>query len=135
MVSSQQRENILKSWSGTKTEFIPYTSHATAIKHMLDSTVLLLIIPDHQTNKSIITGKLFEYLASGKPVICLGPVDGDAARILRKRAWESVLIIYDSKGISKYLKVLISNPEISEKISPSIYSRENLVKRVVTLLS
>ncbi len=97
--------------------------------------MLLLIIPDHQTNKSIITGKLFEYLASGKPVICLGPVDGDAAGIIRETGHGKTFDYYDSEGISEYIKVLISNPEITEKSSPSIYSRENLVKRVVTLLS
>ncbi len=51
---------------------------------MMSSTLLLLIIPDHHSNKSILTGKLFEYLASGKSVLCLGPVDGDAAEILER---------------------------------------------------
>jgi glycosyltransferase involved in cell wall biosynthesis len=135
MVSSEQREDILSSPSGPAAEFIPYTDHKTAIKYMVSSTVLLLIIPFHQTNKSIITGKLFEYLASGKPIICLGPVDGDAAGIIRETGHGETFDYYDSEGISDYIKVLISNPEITEKSSPSIYSRENLVKRVVTLLS
>ncbi len=135
MVSPAQREDILNSPAGPTAEFIPYTDHKTAIKHMLSSTVLLLIIPYHQTNKSIITGKLFEYLASGKPIICLGPVDGDAAGIIRETGHGETFDYFDSESISEYIKVLISNPEINEKASPSIYNRENLVKRVVTLLS
>jgi hypothetical protein len=31
----------------------------------------------------ILTGKFFEYLATGRPILCIGPTDGDAAEILR----------------------------------------------------
>ena len=49
---------------------------------MLSSSVLLLVIAKHPGNRSFLSGKLFEYIAAGKPVLCLGPVDGDAAFIL-----------------------------------------------------
>ena len=134
MVSSRQKENILNDTGGSKAEFVPYVNHKTVIKHLASSTALLLIIPDDQSNRSIITGKLFEYLASGKPVICLGPVDGDAAGILSKCGHGKTFAYDDTDGISGYIKVLIANPEITEKTSTVIYSRENLVKKVVSLL-
>jgi hypothetical protein len=34
--------------------------------------------------KGIVTGKLFEYLAVRRPVLCIGPEDGDAAHILKE---------------------------------------------------
>jgi hypothetical protein len=32
----------------------------------------------------ILTGKFFEYLAARRPILCIGPPDGDAAKILEK---------------------------------------------------
>lgn len=65
-------------------EFVSYVIHSEAITLMERSHVLLLVIPDHDTSKSILTGKLFEYLAVGCPILGIGPVDGDAANILNE---------------------------------------------------
>jgi len=133
-VSSGQKESILSALSNSNVEFNPYADHSKAIKSMADSTVLLLIIPDHQSSKSIITGKLFEYLASGKPVICLGPVDGDAADILEESGHGKTFGYLDTRNIYEYLNFLYLNPAGTFKSAPAIYARENLVKRVVELL-
>jgi len=133
-VSSGQKESILSALSNSNVEFNPYADHSKAIKSMADSTVLLLIIPDHQSSKSIITGKLFEYLASGKPVICLGPVDGDAADILEESGHGNTFGYLDTRNIYEYLNSLYLNPVGTFKSAPAIYARENLVKRVVSLL-
>jgi len=134
VVSPEQKEMISSAAGPSNIEFIPFSAHSTAVRNMLDTSVLLLIIRDHQNSGSIITGKLFEYLASGKPVICLGPVDGDAAGIIQETGHGKTFNYYDSEGISEYLLFLSSNPEIIEKGSPEIYSRENLAKRVIALL-
>ena len=133
-VSTEQKELIISGAGKLNTEFIPYSDHSAAIRYMLDTSALLLIIPDHHSSRSIITGKLFEYLASGKPIICLGPADGDAAQILEETGHGKTFNYNDSEGIAEYLQILVSNPEITEKVSPSIYSRENLVKRLIALL-
>jgi hypothetical protein len=101
---------------------------------MADSTVLLLIIPDHQSNKSIITGKLFEYIAAGKPVICLGPLDGDAAEIINDTGHGMTFSYSDSKGISDYLSSLISGVTFIEKLSPKVFSRIELTKKLISVL-
>ena len=67
---------------------------------MMESSVLLLIIPDHHSNRSIITGKLFEYLASGKPILCIGPEDGDAADIINTAGNGKCAGYNDTEGIS-----------------------------------
>jgi hypothetical protein len=101
---------------------------------MLNTSVLLLIIPDHQSNKSIITGKLFEYNASGKPIICLGPLDGDAAGIIGNTEYGKTFSYMDSKGISEYLIQLISGKSITQKNSNAFYSRRELTKKIIPLL-
>ena len=65
-------------------EFISHVSHDEAIKYMMHSTLLLLVIPEVENNKGILTGKLFEYLNTRKPIIGLGPEDGDAAAIINE---------------------------------------------------
>ena len=65
-------------------EFISHVSHDEAIEYMVKSTMLLLVIPEVFNNKGILTGKLFEYLNTRKPILGLGPEDGDAAAIINE---------------------------------------------------
>jgi hypothetical protein len=46
-----------------------YVSHGEAIAHQRRSQVLLLIEIDSEDTKSIIPGKLFEYMVSNRPII------------------------------------------------------------------
>ncbi len=66
--------------------FTPYIPHnQVANVHQSSSVLLLLLMPDSEPRaKGLVTGKLFEYMASGRPILCIGPEDGDAARILRE---------------------------------------------------
>jgi len=133
---SQKQKDLIQSKTGASiVEFIPYVDHTEAIKYMLNTSVLLLIIPDHQSNKSIITGKLFEYLASGKPIVCLGPADGDAAVIIEITGHGITFSYADSKGISEYLSTLISGISIIEKRSPEVFSRMELTRKIIPLFS
>jgi len=134
-VSSRQKELIKSYLTGSEIEFHPYADHSSAINYMLDTTILLLVIPEHHSSKGIITGKLFEYLASGKPVLSLGPTDGDAAYIIEECGHGKTFNYSDIGGISEYLKTLVKDPKISEKMSPSAYRRDNLVKKIVQLLT
>lgn len=65
-------------------ELNPFVSHDEAVKQMIHSDRLLFIIPKVEDNELILTGKLFEYLASETQMISIGPEKGDAAEILRK---------------------------------------------------
>jgi glycosyltransferase involved in cell wall biosynthesis len=133
-VSPVQKEKILKKLGTESTKFIPYVSHNEAINYMMSSSVLLLIIPDHHSNRSILTGKLFEYLASGKPVLCLGPGDGDAAAILSESGTGKTFAYNDFVSIAAYLSVLlnvISNPP-DNKIKK--FSRKELTNLLTSIL-
>jgi glycosyltransferase involved in cell wall biosynthesis len=133
-VSPKQKELVLSGTAKSSVDFIPYVDHTIAINYMLGTTVLLLIIPDHQSNKSIITGKLFEYIASGKPVLCIGPTDGDAAEIIKDAGNGSTFKYNDSSGIRDFLSAIIDNPLIREEHNISSYSRKNLTSKLVTIL-
>ena len=133
---SKSQKDLIQSKSGDSIlEFIPYVNHTAAIQYMLKTSVLLLIIPDHKSNKSIITGKIFEYIASGKPIICIGPLDGDAAGIIGNKEYGKTFSYMDSKGISEYLASLISEKPVLERTSSEVYSRKELTGKIIPLLS
>jgi glycosyltransferase involved in cell wall biosynthesis len=113
-------------------QFISYVEHKEAVKYMQEATVLLMIIPEIENNKGILTGKLFEYLATGNPILNIGPKDGDAAEILKENG---VSITLNSNESEKMLEfILNSNRKIELKARSDKFSRRNLTKEMVELI-
>ena len=81
-VGEQATNTIHKLKLNDAVELHPYKPHSEAVQTMLNSDILLLIIPEISENKGILTGKLFEYIATDNPIILIGPKDGNAAQIL-----------------------------------------------------
>ena len=63
-------------------KFHGYIPHLEAKKEMQRSDFLLLVIPDTTDNELILTGKIFDYIAAKKPILCIGPIPGDASDIV-----------------------------------------------------
>lgn len=64
--------------------FTPYTRMQDAIKTMIHSDLLLLIIPNTTGNHGILSLKVFDYIGSGRPILAYGPINGDAARLINE---------------------------------------------------
>ena len=74
-------DRLRNSWSMLHVEGgIPH-AEISQVLHRAD--VLLLLIPDTPQADLIVTGKVFEYLRSLKPILCLGAPNGEAANIIR----------------------------------------------------
>ncbi len=84
-------------------ELISYVPHAEVTSLMSASDLLLFVVPQSRNNKLIITGKLFEYLASGTPLLSVGPVDGDAAAILTDTRREGMIDYHDKEVFKQKL--------------------------------
>lgn len=76
-----------------------FLSHDKAIEQMMSSATLLFLIPKSENNHLIITGKLFEYLASSKPILAIGP-SGNASVILSESE-RGIMMAYDNYGYMK----------------------------------
>jgi hypothetical protein len=126
---------ILSEIPGSLVEFNPYLNHDDAVKFILGSSVLLLIIPDHRSNKSIVTGKLFEYMAAARPVLCIGPSDGDASLIIEKTGAGKTFGYFDGEEITEFLKNINKFTVNSDRSRAIKYSRINLTGEVVQILN
>ncbi|ESU18509.1 glycosyl transferase, group 1 family protein [Flavobacterium cauense R2A-7] len=115
-----------------------YVSHQEAIEHQRKSQVLLLIEIDSEDTKSIIPGKLFEYMVSERPILAIGPKDADFATIL-KQTNTGVFALYDEKDKVKETLLAYFNLYVEKnlKVHPvglQQYSRKNLTKDLAALL-
>jgi glycosyltransferase involved in cell wall biosynthesis len=134
-VSERTRKMLESDIPEKNIEFLPYAAHNEAIEYMRSSSLLLLIIPLHESNKSIITGKIFEYLASGKPILCLGPVDGDAADIINKCNAGKTFVYYDTVKISEFVTRSENHPIEYDIQAVQSFSRLNLGKSMAEVLN
>jgi len=80
-----------------------YVSHKDAIQAMVESKFLLLVIPNTTNNNGIVTGKIFEYIRSYTPIICIAPHDSDAANIIRDTKSGQIFDYHDTNGIVNFI--------------------------------
>ena len=69
---------------------------------MISSATLLFLIPKSENNHLIITGKLFEYLASSKPILAIGPL-GNASSILSESNGDDMIDYDNYKAMKQQL--------------------------------
>ena len=115
--------------------FNNHVKHKESINLLLASDMLLLVIPKISNNKGILTGKLFEYLGARKPILCIGPTDGDAAKIIEECKAGKTFDYSDENGIYDFIETYMSNEFIFENKNHLNYSRRNLTKTLSKILN
>ena len=116
-----------------------YVSHQEAVEHQRKSQVLLLIEINSEETKSIIPGKLFEYMVSERPIIAIGPEGSDFAEIITATN-TGVFFMYDEKKRLKALLLEYYNQYKNQNLKVHAvglqqYSRKNLTEKLVKLIS
>jgi glycosyltransferase involved in cell wall biosynthesis len=118
---------------------IDYLSHSEAIAKQESSQVLLLLINNSGNAKGILTGKFYEYLAAKRPILGVGPTDGDAAQVLHETGGGVMVGFSDEiatkKVILDYYKLYKSNSLIIKTESVEKYSRKSLTEQLAILLN
>lgn len=102
-VGSRIREEILSTGLEDIVEFVDYVSHSEAVRIMHEAAALLLVVEPFQNNLGMITGKLYEYVASGTPVLAIGPPGGDAANLLDETDAGRLFARDDVQAMSDFL--------------------------------
>lgn len=89
--------------AGLDLERTGYVSHAEAVREMAGASLLLLATEPQRAEAGHIPGKLFEYMASGTPVLGLGDPEGDAAAMLRQTGAGQMFARDDVEGVATHL--------------------------------
>ena len=127
-------ENQLKEYLN----LVGYVSHKEAVAHQRKSQVLLLIEINSEDTKSIIPGKLFEYMVSNRPIVAIGPQGSDFADIVTQTN-TGVFFDYSEKAklksvILDFFNQFLEGKLQSHGIGLQQYSRKNLTKQLAQLI-
>ena len=114
-----------------------YQPHSTAIEEQRKASILILPLRKEPEYKAVLPGKLFEYLASGRPVLGIGQPDGAMSMILNKTNTGVVVDWEDKISMKKYIddcwkahldgNLTINDGEISA------FTRRNLTRQMAEL--
>jgi len=87
---------------GDRLELRPYVPRREALALQRDSEALLLLVPRSDgRGRFVISTKVFEYLAAGRPVLAAVPEDGAAAAVVRETGAGLVVPPDDPAGIAE----------------------------------
>lgn len=119
-------------------ERISYLPHNQAVRQMASSAVLLLAINKTPDAAGILTGKLFEYLAVKRPILCTTPVKGDSVRVIAETG-SGTCIGYDGAKSAKdeilRLYELFQRGELNlENPKPERYTRRDQAGQIADIL-
>lgn len=120
------------------TRFTDTVPHEKLMNIYASSAVLLLILTGYKDAEGYMPGKLFEYLATGLPVLGVGPVAGDAADLmLRAKAGEMVESTDEQKMIDILQNFYLVWKDERERhdITQTGYSRREITERLTGILN
>lgn len=129
-------ESIEKYGFKDKIEIIQYIPHDQIVTHLFSANLLYLPLNNTPNAKGVLSGKFFEYLATGIPILGIGHPSGDAAEIMRETSAGFICDFDDEEKLKAYVMDVFSH-NTDEKIDQQkrdVYSRKSLTKKLVELL-
>ncbi|AFN74387.1 glycosyl transferase, group 1 [Melioribacter roseus P3M-2] len=119
-------------------KLLPHLSRSETLKKMHRSQVLLLILNDMPNVNGRLPGKLFEYLASRRPILVVGPEESDASEIVTRA---NAGVTCDFRDYEKTRKTVTELYEkfkkkelASNETDISEYTNRNLTKKLAGYL-
>ncbi|WP_160339599.1 glycosyltransferase family 4 protein [Myroides sp. LoEW2-1] len=115
-----------------------YINHKDSLLQMRSSQVLLLVEIDSDDTKSIVPGKLFEYMASERPILAIGPEESDFFEIIQQTNTGKIAL-YSEKD--KIRDIILAYFELYQQNKLQVYamglqyfSRKRLTERLAAII-
>ena len=122
-------------------EDLGYLSHQQALQLMKSSTVLLLVNPVTTQEEMVIPGKIYEYLAAGKPIINISKTSAETATIISACNTGRTFNRNEKAALEDYLTELVttwqSNKTLDIKNNSQLvqqYSRQEITHQLMALI-
>lgn len=133
-------DNLSENGLADNVEHTSYMPHKEVLQMAFNAAVLILPLNDTPNVAGIIPGKIFEYLALEKPILCIGPEDGDSARIIKETKSGKVVNFEDKDKmvsiISEYYSEFKKHKTIGLKnTNINIYSRRELTDKMTAVIN
>lgn len=127
--------DVAASFSGTsaQVEYLPYQPHGQAIRYMVSSDLLLLLLPVKNSD-GVLTGKFFEYLASRRPILLIQPEESEAGKMILRLEAGAVFDSGNADGLAKYLAACTENKPSVAVDDLDRFSREHLAGEMAKLI-
>ena len=114
-----------------------YQPHTVAVEQQRKASLLILPLRKEPEYKAVLPGKLFEYLASWRPVLGIGQPDGAMSMILNTTKTGVVFDWEDRTSIARFIDLCWKNHLegrlIVEDADISQFTRHNLTRRMAQL--
>ena len=116
-----------------------YQPHSVAVAEQRKASLLILPLRKEPEYKAVLPGKLFEYLASWRPVLGIGQPDGAMSMILNTTKTGLVLDWEDKASLDRFIELCWQNhlkgALTVEDADISQFTRRNLTRRMAELFN
>ena len=116
---------------------IGYLPHSEAVEQQRNASLLILPLRKEPEYKAVLPGKLFEYLASRRPVLGIGQKDGAMAMILNETKTGVVLDWEDREAIACHIdscwETHLAGKLVTDGADISQFTRRSLTRRMAQL--
>ena len=113
-------------------EVIPHMPRRMVLQEMMDASALLVVQP---VTRVSIPGKLYEYLAAGRPILALAEPEGDTAALVNRSGAGIAVSPDDPTGIRHALDELIAKGSRRLDVDRSLYDGSLRAAELGTILS
>ena len=114
-----------------------YQPHSVAVEQQRQASLLILPLRKEPEYKAVLPGKLFEYLASQRPILGIGQPDGAMAMIVNETRTGTVIDWEDRKGLTQYIEQCwerhLEGRLNTEGADLSRFTRRSLTRRMAGL--